>query len=235
MIKFVGYASNGAFSVGCTGQTVYLYNNKDDKIYKFQDIKYAYTPMISPDGKFFVVKSTDGRLAVYSLETFSLIKKFRFSKVASGQDDGCCFSSDGKLFLNVERQVDELRCAISIYNTADFSLVNQVLFRDNIMVNHIEFDQTTNMYYILGFIRNHNDIYHHGFVANFENNQVENIICITDSEYEFYYWYKHLEIRGFTQESYNWSPLVDCGLDKLKNTHHAIAKLHAYYSKKGPR
>ena len=102
MKNFWGFTTNGKYSVGCTGQTVYLYDKNGNELAKFKDIIYAYTPMISPDGTLFVVKSTEGRLAVYSLETFSLIKKFRFSKVDGAQDDGFCFSPNGKFFINIE-------------------------------------------------------------------------------------------------------------------------------------
>ena len=89
MKKFWGYVSNNKFSVGCTGQTVFLYDKDGNELGKFKDIIYGYTPMISPDGKIFVVKSSDGRIAVYSLESFALIKKIRYTKF--GDDDGFCF------------------------------------------------------------------------------------------------------------------------------------------------
>ena len=81
MKNFQSYTSNDQFSIGCTGQTIYVYDKNGNEIKKFKDIIYAYTPMISPDNDIFVVKSSDGRMAVYSLETMSLIKKFRYSKV----------------------------------------------------------------------------------------------------------------------------------------------------------
>ena len=55
MKKFWGYASNNCYSVGCTGQTVYLFDKNGNEIKKFKDLIYGYTPMISPDGKIFVV------------------------------------------------------------------------------------------------------------------------------------------------------------------------------------
>jgi sugar lactone lactonase YvrE len=134
MKKFWGYVSNNDFSVGCTGQTVFLYDKDGNELGKFKDIIYGYTPMISPDGTLFIIKSTDGRLAVYSLETFSLIKKFRFSKVDGAQDDGFCFSPEGKFFINIERQKDDLHSAISVYDTTDFSLTKQILLGEDMML-----------------------------------------------------------------------------------------------------
>ncbi len=230
MKKFWGYASNGKFSVGCTGQTVYLYDENGNEIGKFKDITYGYAPMISPDGTLFVVKSTEGRLAVYSLETFSLIKKFRFSKVDGAQDDGFCFSPDGKLFFNAERQKDDLHSAISVYDTTDFSLVDQVLLGEDMMLDHIEFDEVTNSYYVLGFMRDENLVIRHGFVALFEDLQVKNITVISEDEYDFYRSYKHLEIMGFSEKAYEWS-YMNCELNKLKSMNHTLAKLYMHYNK----
>ena len=230
MKKFWGYTSNDKYSVGCTGQTVYLYDTDGNEVGKFKDIIYGYTPMISPDGTLFIVKSADGRLAVYSLETFSLIKKFRFSKVDGAQDDGFCFSPDGKLFFNVERQKDSLHSAISVYTTTDFSLANQILFGEDMMLDYIEFDKATNAYYVLGFMRDENHVIAHGFVAKFENATIKNITAISEKEYEFYRSYKHLEIMGFSEKAYEWA-YIDCELDKLKSMNHTLANLYHHYNK----
>ena len=89
-------------SVGCTGQTVCLCDASGAELATFKDLKYAYTPMFSPKGDPFIVKSTAGWLAVYSLEPPKLVKKFKFSPLGAAQDEGCCFSPDGRLFFNIE-------------------------------------------------------------------------------------------------------------------------------------
>ena len=230
MKKFIGYTTNGSFSVGCTGQTVYLFDENNNEINKFKDIIYAYTPIISPDGKIFVVKSTDGRLAVYSLETFSLIKKFRFSKVDGAQDDGFCFSPDGMLFVNIERQKDALHSAISIYNTADFSLIKQIYLGEDMMIDHIEFDNITNTYYVLGFMRDADKVIDYGFIARFEENEIRDIISISENEYDFYRSYKHLEIMGFSEKAFEWS-YMNCKLDELKSKNYSLKDLYLHYKK----
>ena len=103
MRSFWSYIKNDKYAVGCTGQTVYVYDNAGAELAKFRDIIYAYMPMFFPNQNKFLVKSTDGRLAVYSLDELRLIKKFRFSKVDCAQDDGFCFSRDGRYFYNLER------------------------------------------------------------------------------------------------------------------------------------
>lgn len=222
MKKFWAYISNGKYSVGTTGQTVYLFDENGNEINRFRDITYAYTPMFSPDGKLFVVKSTEGRLAVYSLETFSLIKKFRFSKVDGAQDEGFCFSPDGKYFINIELQGDDLHSAVSVYNTDDFSRVSQLLLEESVMLDHIEFDYNTNEYYVLGVV--HGDVIH-GLVAKYKDNSVVDKIEIAESEYDFYRSYIALKMSGFTEKTYEWS-YMDDELDELKSMNLTLAKLY---------
>lgn len=229
MKRFIGYTTNGNFSVGCTGQTVYLFDKNNTEIGKFKDIIYAYTPILSPDGKIFVVKSTAGMLAVYSLETFSLIKKFRFSKVDGAQDDGFCFSDDGKQFVNIERQKDDLHYAISIYNTSDFSLVKRVLFDDFTALIHIEFDENTNTYYVLGFMRDLDGVFDYGFVATFEENEIRNVTPVTEKEYEFYKSYKDLEMMGFTENAIE-SACMEGEISELKSAKYSLEDLYAHYN-----
>lgn len=50
MPRFYSYISNGKYSVGCTGQTVYIYNTNGIELAKFKDLPYAYLSVISPQG-----------------------------------------------------------------------------------------------------------------------------------------------------------------------------------------
>ena len=228
MRKFIGTATNDNFTVGCTGQTVYLLDKDGNEIAKFQDIIYAYKPILSPDGKQFVVKSTNGMLAVYSLQTFSLTKKFRFSKVDGAQDDGCCFCTYGKWFVNIERQKDDLHSAISVYDTSDFSLVEQVHFDDYTALEHIEFDGNTNTLYVLGYMRDENKVFDYGFIAVFAENELCNITPITAKEHEFYNEYKNLEMMGFSENAVENTDLKS-DIDELRATHPSLKNLYMNY------
>lgn len=229
MKKFWAYISNGRYSIGTTGQTVYLYDEYGNEIGKFKDIIYAYTPMFSPDGKIFVVKSTDGRLAVYSLESHSLIKKFRFSKFDAAQDGGFCFSPDSKYFINLENHCDDgLQWAISAYDTADFSMVSR-LYLEDIAVNYIEYDSETDEYYCMGLIPGVEDS---NFVAKYKNNAVVDMCKYPEKDWSFNTSYMDLKMCGFTEKKYEWSYL-DCKLDELKNMDLSIAKLYAIYNEHG--
>ena len=184
MPKFVSYISNGVYYIGFTGRTVYVYDKNGKELAKFKDLTYAYYAVMSPCGDMFVLKSTDGRLAVYSLETLSLIKKFRFSKVNYSQDDGACFSADGKYFINIERQGDDLHSAISIYDVIDFSRVSLFTLGDSAMIGEIE--RVDGEFYVLGFWRDADFVITENFVAKFKEGKLYTPVNITPNEYAHY-------------------------------------------------
>ncbi len=229
MRSFWAYVSNGEFSVGCTGRTVFIYDKDNNELGQFKDITYAYTPMISPDGKFVAIKTTEGRFAVYSLETLSLIKKFRYSKVDGAQDDGFCFSPDSKYLINLERQQDTLHSAISVYDTNDFSLVNRFFINETIMLSTIEYDEQSDMYFVLGFERGTEGYASKFFVARLVDLQIVNVTYIPQEECDFYRRYIDLKIMGFTQKAYQWS-FLEVGLDELKSKNCSLAELYKRYN-----
>ena len=116
MRDFWGYIKNEEYSIGCTGQSVYVYDNKLNELARFKDLKYAYLPVFIPCKEQFIVKSTEGRIAVYSLKELRLLKKFKTSEVTYSQDDGCCFSSNGNTFYNIDslREMRYMNCFGSI-------------------------------------------------------------------------------------------------------------------------
>ena len=229
MKNFVGFTSNGEYSVGCTGQTVYLYDKDSKELAKFKDLKYAYSPMISPDGKIFVIKSTEGRLAVYSLESHTLVKKFRFSKVDGSQDDNFCFSSDGTEFYNIERHIDSCKTALSIYDTSDFSLKKRILHDDfNLVLTAVEYNTEENKVFLLGYMREpESGVAYKFFVGELIKDSLKNIVSVSEKEHDFYLDCKNFEIHSFS--------VVECyspdDVDRIKNAKHSLAKLWKYYSK----
>ena len=229
MKNFWSYISNGKYSIGTTGQTVYLYDENGNEIKKYKDIKYGYTPMFSPDGKLFVVKSTEGKIAVYSLETFDLIKKFRFSKVDGSQDDGFCFSPDGKEFYNIERHIESYISRLSVYDTETFELKKQLFADDfNLVIDTIEYDADTEVYYILGFYRTENDNgMNRYFISKFLDDALYELVYISEEDRDLYYWYNDLKNMGFTPKAYQFHfSLNKYSLDELKNMNLSLAELH---------
>lgn len=197
MRNFVGYAENETFKVGCTGQTTYVYDKDGNELARFKkDILYGYRPMFQPNSNVVVVKSTEGRMAVYNLDTLSLVKKFRFTPVDGCQDQSMCFSKNGKIFYNIEEHI-ECRTRLTIYDTQNFEPIKK-LFEDDEkqMLIHIEYDEENENIYVLGYMRDDNGIFHQPFVAQFENDEIINKTNISRDEYKHLKFYKDLQANG---------------------------------------
>jgi len=239
MPSFWSYIKNDKYAIGCSGQTVYVYDISGNELARFKDLKYAYTPMFCPERDMFVVKSTDGRLAFYSLDTMQLIKKFRFSKIDCSQDDSFCFSKDGKYFFNIERHIASYNSCLSVYEIANFNRVSQHFLSEEIVdyiddnpiftphpeLSHIEYDVAYDKLFVLGFTRGNTGESNCCFIAVFEDNRLMNITEISDEKFDYIRDFKRLEMMGFTKKAREWSGLAYRGYDldnidfeKLKHT-----------------
>ena len=215
MPSFWSYIKNDKHAVGCTGQTVYVYDHAGNELARFKDIIYAYLPMFCPGQNIFAVKSTNGRLAFYSLEKMQLLKKFRFSKYDAAQDNGCSFSKDGKYLYNIERHANGSTLCISTYETSTLNKVKQFFLPKNIHLYHIEYDDRGNLF-VLGFMRDKNCS---GFIALLEDENLEKITMLTPEKFNYIRDYKKLEMMGFTPKAKEWSSLKYNGynLEKLEH------------------
>lgn len=223
MPSFWSYISNGKYSVGCTGQTVYVYDKDGIEKAKFKDLTYAYNAEISPDSKTLAVKTTDGRIAIYSLEEMKLIKKFRFSKVDGGHHEGFCFSADGKFLFNLESHGDGRKHCLSVYETENFTLVKRLFSEEDMLISCIEYDKDFGSYFVIGisyrkFRRNKY------FAAEFKDDELKNVTYINEKEYDFYNKFKYLEKSGFTKKQYRWS-YMDESLEDLSSQTRKISDL----------
>lgn len=231
MPKFWSFISNGQYCVGCTGPTVYVYDCEGRELAKFKDIKYGYTPLFSPDANKFVVKSTEGRLAVYSLTEMKLLKKFRFSKEDGGQDYNMCFSPDGKLFYNVEvhphpANSGQITFAIGIYETDHFTLMRHLFLNDPVTdPTDLEWDAETGILYVLGCKRRSDDF--EPFIAILEGDALCDLYPISENESNFYHGYLNTAGMGYTKLSKEWSILKYEGynLDKVETESHTLSEL----------
>lgn len=222
MPSFWSYISKGKYSVGCTGQTVYIYENGEE-VTKFKDAKYAYDSEISPDLSKVIVKTTDGFLLVYSLGKMKLIKKFRFSKVDGGQHAGLCFSADSKYFINSESHGDGLERCLSVYETADFTLVKRLFYGRDMYISQIEYDENFDSYFVLGILyrKFRRNKY---FAAELKDDELKNVTDIKEKEYDFYDKFKDLERSGFTKKKYRWSYMNE-SLEELSSQKRKISDL----------
>lgn len=227
--KFVAYIETKKYNIGLLSKNVIVFDKNGVETTRFKDMSHGYLGTVSPDERLLVIKSSEGRMAVYDLEQLKLIKKFRFSKIDYSQDDNFTFSPDGKYLYNIERQGSSLNSALSIYDTTDFQLQKRLFEEDrNTVIQIIEYDKATDMYYILGFIRTSGNSPAKDFVAKFVNDELQDMKYINgDVTFSLTFkFYKILEKSGFTEESYKWL-VIDkrVTLDQIKNMDLSLASL----------
>ena len=209
MKKFWGYYENEKYRVGCNGATVYIYDSENKELAKFKDVKYAYTAKFLPNTNTIVVKTTEGSLAVYSLDKLKLVKKIIITRIGA-QDEGFSFSPDGKFLCNIEKPNKSTQTQLTKYDTRNFE-VAEILFENdkNMCLEDIEFDITTGRCYILGFIRDITGVYDYGFVGELVKDHIEDIKKLDEKTYSYVQAYKSWEKCGFTKKSLEWSRLKD--------------------------
>lgn len=212
MRKFWGFYDNGTYRVGCNGATMYLYDAQDRELAKFRDIPYAYEGAFRPGTSIFLLRSTEGRIAVYDCDERKLLKKFRFSGIDGAQDEGFCFSPDGAYFLNVEKCVPWPHTRLSIYETDSFSPVKR-LFEDDgsLSLDNIEYNAADDLYNILFYVRDDRGIYDQGYVGELKEDRIVNLQPLESRVYRFLRDYKDLQQRNFTEKSMEWSGLHYAG------------------------
>ena len=219
-VKFWTYLETDKYNIGLTSRTVYIYDKQGNELTKFKDLNYAYKGCVSHNQSLLAVKSTEGRMAIYSLDRLELITKFRFSKVDGAQDDNCIFSKDDRYLFNVERHVSSLKTALSIYNTSDFLLEKQ-LFAENgdWGLSVIEYDEKLDDYFVLGLSRGQETKAAKSFfVARLVDDELQDMRVIDEATYLFLRFAKSVEFAGFTEESYKWWFLFKTiTLDELKS------------------
>lgn len=228
--KFVAYIETKKYDIGLLSKNVIVFDKNGVEITRFKDLSYGYLGVVSPDEKLLVVKSAEGRMAIYDLDKLTLIKKFRFSKIDYSQDDNFTFSPDGKYLYNIERQGSSLNSALSIYDTTDFQLQKRLFEEDKTtQIQIIEYDQATETFYVLGFIRNKDDgVGEKFFVAKLINGELQDMRYVNGDAFFplTFTFYKILEKCGFTEESYKWL-VIDkrVTLDQIKNMDLSLSSL----------
>ncbi len=219
MRKFWGFYKNASYSVGCNGGTIYIYDSNGKELAKFKDFPYAYTAAFKPNSNIVVVKSTEGYLGFYNLDSLSLIKKITVTRLGA-QDEGFAFTPDGRYFYNIEKPVRSTQTQLSIYDAESLEKVNTLFTNERKMVlDNIEFDNGTGIAYVLGFMRDDAEgVFEYGFVGNLdvEIGSVTNLHALDKKQYDYLLWYKSWENSGFTAKSFEWNPLNE--IDHIDET-----------------
>lgn len=227
-LKFWTYLKTDKYNIGLTSKAVYVFDKQGNEVTKFSDLNYAHHGCVSHNQDLLAIKSTEGRIAVYSLEKLVLIKKFRFSKIDGGQDDNFIFSPDDKYLYNIECHVSSTKTSLSIYRTSDFSLEKRLFDEDDkLVLSWIEYDKYTDDYYLLGFLRDpKSGAASKFFVTRLCEDKLQDMKFIKESTYFSWSMAKSVEFSEFTEESYKWMfALKNIPLDEIKSKDLSLADL----------
>ena len=211
MRRFWGFYQNESYSVGCSGASVYVFDKEGKELARFRDFPYAYSAAFMPGhDNILAVKSTDGVLGFYDLNSLSLIKKIRITRIGA-QNGGFAFSPDGSLFYNIEAPDCSTRTQLGVYETKTFAKISTLFAEDErLVLNDIEFDAETQACYLLGFMRDAKlGAYEYGFVASLDTkaNTIQGLYAIEQKLRDYLLSYKIWENSGFTEKMLEWSPL----------------------------
>lgn len=212
MRKFYGFYDNGTYRVGMNGASIWVYDQQDRQLARFQDIRYAYDGAFLPGSHIFVAKSTEGTMAVYDLAKLQLLRKWTVTRIGA-QDGGFAFSSDGRYFYNIEAPDTSVRAHLTRYRTEDWS-VDRVYFKGTsvMQLNEIVFEPESGQGYLLGFFRDQDGIFEEGFVAPFDPEGETDpdwmeYSQLSDAAFDYIHWYTKWQRCGFVEKRLECWPL----------------------------
>lgn len=198
MKDYYGIAHNNDYRVGCAGQTVYVTDGQGAEIARLKDVPYAYAAAFSPDGSLLVVRSTTPRIAFYAPSDFRLVQKTRMRRPNSQpQDEGFCFSPDGKLFWSLEYQNDLTTHLVS-YDIGTFAETDRFFEGERYVFSHIE-PNIDGGYDLLGFRREPGEGDNSHWLARFNGKKIIKQTPLTCSVYQRASTLKKIELCGFTE------------------------------------
>lgn len=214
MKKYQGYAQNEKFKVGLNGKTVYIFDNDENELARFQDAPYMYRGKFIPNTNTLVVKSTAGWLLFYDLDNLVLIKKIRFSNIGS-QTKNFAITQDGKYLYNVESPNYSTRTQLTKYDLGTLKpVITSFHNSETIFLKYVEISNETT--FLFGFMRDDKGIKDYGFISQYkeigEKCMLQDGKRIADAVYEKISQYKDCEDFGFTQKSLEYS-----GLEKIED------------------
>lgn len=214
MKKYQGYAQNEKFKVGLNGKTIYVFDNDENELARFQDAPYMYRGKFIPNTNTLVVKSTAGWLLFYDLDSLALIQKIRFSNIGS-QDGNFAITQDGKYLYNIEAPNYSIRTQLTKYDLRTLKpVITSFHNSETIFLEYVEISNEA--IFLFGFMRNDKGIKDYGFISQYKEIGEKCILRdgkrIADVIYDKIRQYKGCEDFGFTKKSLEYS-----GLEKIED------------------
>lgn len=179
--NFSCYDISSKYTVGCTGQTVYVYDADKKEVARFKTLKYAYQCLFSPDEKTLAVRSNCGQIVIYDMNELRLVYKFRYGK--DGQDGGFCFSPGGEKIYIIEDVVDEehMYARLVSYDTATYNTKTVEFENKEIQLLNVAPGKTEDEVYMSGYMRGIDGLGQVNFILNRVNGEIVGIRYIENT------------------------------------------------------
>ncbi len=231
MAKYWGFIGNEKYDVGIIGNAVSIFDKNGNKLAEFKDLKSIYLADISPRGDVLAVKTFEGRMAFYSLENMTLIKKLRFQKAGTSSFGNFVFSSCGGELYNIENNDDSCNSWLSVYDMTELKLKKRFFYDEEYLsINCVEVSKKTNEVYLMGYLRDkETKVISDYFVGKMKDGELLEAVPVSEKTFRFYKSYKCLEMIGFTKKAYE-SFDFEMELEKLKKGLFSLEKLWEKYS-----
>ena len=144
---------NGKYLITATGRTVVVYDAQSlNELSSFKGMTDAYKIAIRPGHNAFAVKSNNGDLYFYDLDTMQLTKKLHVYSSHISQDEGCCYSRDGSAFYNIVYTKDLLSYLVRY--DAETILETAVWFKkDRYVLYDMQYVEKAGQYVLQGYER----------------------------------------------------------------------------------
>lgn len=172
-LGFVGFSKSDKYLAGCSVQSVYLFEYTTDesgeivltkKAARFDGFRLAFHCLFSPSGDTLAIHDDVGAICLYSMEGMELIRRIEYGKW--DQDDGFCFSHDGKKLYVIERICDgDIYSRIISFSGEDFSEYGIEFESKIIQLFDIACAEREGEFYVNGYMRNRNGFASVNFIA----------------------------------------------------------------------
>ena len=120
------------------------------------------------------------------------------------QDDGFCFSPDGKFFYNIERFPVDTETRLRVYETENFTPVQELGEKN---LSEIFYDESRDRVQVLYFTRGADGSFDQGYAGTLEGETLAMLRKLSWEEYEFLRSWLSLRSSGFTEKAMEWSGL----------------------------
>lgn len=204
--SYYGFYDNGTYKIGCTGVSVIVYDQDDNELNRFRELKFVYSGTFFPDRNTFVAKSTEGIYAVYDLDQMKCLTVTPPPSTPYAQDYGFAITPDGKYMYAIELINSSWKIQLAIYNTENFNLEKK-LFNDrpDLSLSGIEIHDDKIL--LLGFMRDQEGVFDYGFVCELKDDELTNITKLENNVYNSLSYYMHWKESGFYSDM--WKDMLD--------------------------